>query len=246
MNRLIILLKLAMAMIPFAIFNFVLHTLFPHIPRWISLPLTLIVAGGVIYYIYSARKKIMEEENDEDFIPDYLTKSSYFFIAIGSVLAYFLVSSSFRTVIYIDNGKAVPIKISISGEDPQTVPAKGFIETSAIIGENEITIDGKKKKNINIPEKGRWVYNVDNLNSYIETTVDYSNPDVLYKEKPAADTLKLGSPDTKIIHEEFFKLESDYIFDAPESITIKKENQNGGTVTQTVLHRLPQFLSGIK
>jgi hypothetical protein len=245
MNRLIIILKLAMAMIPFCIFNFVLHTLFPHIPRWVSLPLTLIIAGGAIYYIYSTRKKIMEEENDEDFIPDYYKKSSYFFVAIGSILAYFLVSSSFRTVLYIDNGKPVPVQISISGEDPQTVPANGYIETSATIGENEITVDGKTKK-INILEKGRWVYNVDNLNSYIENTVDYANPDVLYKDKPAPDTLKIGSAETKIIHEEFFKLESDYIFEAPESITIKKENQGTGPVTQTVLYRLPQILSGIK
>lgn len=245
MNRLIILLKLAMAMIPFAVFNFVLHTLFPHIPRWISLPLNLMVAGGIIYYIYSARKKIMEEEKDEDFIPDYLTKSSYFFVPIGAILAYFLVSSGFRTVIYIDNGKPISVQVSISGEDPQTVPANGFIQTSIPIGENEITIDGKKKKKINIPVKGEWIYNIDNINSYIETTVNYANPDVLYKDKPA-DTITLGSADTKIIHKEFFKLESDYIFEAPESITIKKENQTNEPVTLTVLRRLPQFLSGIK
>jgi hypothetical protein len=77
MNRLIILLKVAMAMIPFAVFNFVLCTLFPHIPRWVSIPVNLIIVGGVIYYMYSARKKIMDEEKDEDFVPDYLKQSNY-------------------------------------------------------------------------------------------------------------------------------------------------------------------------
>lgn len=244
MNRLIILLKVAMAMIPFAVFNFVLCTLFPHIPRWVSIPVNLIIVGGVIYYMYSARKKIMDEEKDEDFVPDYLKQSNYAFIVIGSLISYFLVSSGFRTDVYIDNGKSVPVQVSISEEETQTVPANSYIQMSAPIGENEILIDGKKKK-INILSKGIWVYNVENLNFYIEGTVDYSNPDVLYKDKPA-DSTKTNTLGNKIIHEEFFKLESDYIFEAPESITIKKENQTNEPLTRTVLYRIPKNLSQTK
>jgi hypothetical protein len=160
------------------------------------------------------------------------------------LISYFLVSSGFRTDIYIDNGKSVPVQVSISEEETQTVPANSYIQMSAPIGENEILIDGKKKK-INILSKGIWVYNVENLNFYIEGTVDYSNPDVLYKDKPA-DSTKTNTLGNKIIHEEFFKLESDYIFEAPESITIKKENQTNETLTRTVLYRIPKNLSQTK
>jgi hypothetical protein len=246
MNRIIIIAKLGIAILPFYVFNYVLHMIFHHIPRWVTIPVNIILVIAAIYFINSGRKQFIIDNEDEEGMPVYLEKSSYFFIVLGGVIAFFLGSADFRTTLYIDNGRAVPVEIKISSDQTETVPANGFIQTSAPIGINEILIDGKKKT-FDIKERGEWVYNIDNINSYIAAPVRYSNPDVMYKEnsgetKKPADTLKTSD----IIHKEFFKLETTYIFEAPESITISKEAQSDKVETRTVLYRLPKGISQLK
>jgi len=246
MNRLIIIARLAIAILPFYVVNIVLHMIFPHIPRLVTIPLNIILVVAAIYFIISGRKQyIIDNEGDDEGMPAYLEKSSYFFIVVGAFIAFFLGSADYRTTLYVDNGRAVPVEIKISSDQTETVPANGFIETSAPVGVNEILIDGKKKI-IDIKEKGEWVYNIDNINSYIEAPVHYLNQDIRYKngsepEKPA-DTVKT----TNIIHKEFFKLESTYFCEAPESITVDEKTQSGKVQTRTVLYRLPKEMSQVK
>ncbi|MTH17997.1 hypothetical protein [Flavobacterium sp. LC2016-01] len=244
MERIIILIRLAIAIFLFYVLNYVLYSTFNQIPDFISAPINVILVIGALYYIYKSRKQFIADNEDEEGMPLQLEKSSYFFIPLGAVIAFFLVSSSFRTDLYIDNGKSVPVEFKISSEATQTIPANSFIKIVAPIGENEMIIDGKKKK-INIIDNGRWVYNVDNLNSYIEGTVDYADQEIRNINNTQDTTTTKLSVD-KIIHKEFFKLESDFIFEAPETITVSKDAQTGTVHTQTVLYRLPKELSQIK
>ncbi|WPO79961.1 hypothetical protein [Flavobacterium sp. KACC 22761] len=244
MDRIVILFRLAVAIFLFYILNYLLYSAFNQIPVFISAPINGILVIGALYYIYKSRKQFIIDNEDEEGMPFQLEKSSYFFIPVGAFIAFFLVTSSFRTTLYIDNGKSVPVEVKISSEPIQTIAPNSFITTEVPIGQNEITINGKKKT-INIADNGRWVYNVDNLNSYIESTVDYASQEIR-SIHPEKDTTVTKLSVDKIIHKEFFKLESDFIFEAPETISVSKEAQTGEIHTQTVLYRLPKELSQLK
>ncbi|KAF2335484.1 hypothetical protein [Flavobacterium daemonense] len=244
MDRIIILMRLAVSIFLFYVLNFVLYSTFNQIPFFISIPINVLLIICALYYIFKSRKQFVIDNEDEEGMPVHLEKSSYFFIPVGAFIAFFLVSSSFRTTLYIDNGKSVPVQVKISSEITQTVAPNSFISTEVPIGKNELIIDGKTKT-INILDNGRWVYNVDNLNSYIESTVDYASQEVR-PIKPVNDTTVTQLSVDKIIHKEFFKLESDFIFEAPETISVSKDAETGTVHTQTVLYRLPKELSQIK
>ncbi|HFG1538218.1 TPA: hypothetical protein ACGFXR_002480, partial [Flavobacterium psychrophilum] len=130
MNRIAILIKLAIAIIPFYAFGYLLHYVFRHIPGWLSFVLNLLLLIGLIYYVIFNRKKFFEEEEDVDYLPEHLEKSTYFFLILGSFIGYFLASSSFRTTIYVDNGNSYPIEVSISEETSISIPANSFKKTS--------------------------------------------------------------------------------------------------------------------
>ncbi|MDQ6471221.1 hypothetical protein RB619_11255 [Flavobacterium sp. LHD-80] len=243
MDRIIILIRLAVAIFLFYVLNYVLYSTFNQIPEFVSVPINAILVIGGLYYVYSGRKQFIADNEDEEGMPLQLEKSSYFFIPVGAFIAFFLVYSSFRTSLYIDNGNAVPVEVKIASTT-KTVAPNDFIVIDTPIGENEIIINGKKKT-INILDNGKWVYNVDNLNSYIEGTVDYADQEIRNINNTADTTTTKLSVD-KIIHKEFFKLESDFIFEAPETITVSKDAQTGTVHTQTVLYRLPKGISQIK
>lgn len=240
MDRIIIIIRLATAIFLFYVLNYLLYSTFNQIPDFISISINLILVIGSLYYVYASRKQFIIDNEDEEGMPVQLEKSSYFFIPVGATIAFFLVYSSFRTSLYIDNGSSVPVEVKISSIT-KTVAPNDFIVIDTPLGENEISINGKKKT-INIQDNGKWVYNVDNLNSYIEGTVDYADPEV----KSAIDTTVTKLSVDKIIHKEFFKLESDFIFEAPETISVSKNAQTSTIRTQTVLYRLPKEISQVK
>ncbi|AIG35317.1 hypothetical protein [Flavobacterium psychrophilum] len=236
MNRIAILIKLAIAIIPFYAFGYLLHYVFRHIPGWLSFVLNLLLLIGLIYYVIFNRKKFFEEEEDVDYLPEHLEKSTYFFLILGSFIGYFLASSSFRTTIYVDNGNSYPIEVSISEETSISIPANSFKKTSVPIGENETLINGKTKL-IDVKDGGKWMFNVGSLNTYLQTTINYSNPKELYKDGKI-DTTKIENSKDKIVKGEFFKIESDYVFEAPETITVDKDSPNGKVENLTVLYKL--------
>ncbi|TDO95420.1 hypothetical protein [Flavobacterium sp. 245] len=243
MDRIVILIRLAVAIFLFYVLNYLLYSTFNQIPDFISAPINVILVIGALYYVYKSRKQFIADNEDEEGMPLQLEKSSYFFLPLGAVIAFFLVYSSFRTSLYIDNGNAVPVEVTIASTT-KTVAPNDFIVIDTPLGENEISINGKKKT-INILDNGKWVYNVDNLNSYIEGTVDYADQEVRSINNTQDTTATKLSVD-KIIHKEFFKLESDFIFEAPETISVSKDTQTGTVHTQTVLYRLPKGISQVK
>jgi hypothetical protein len=234
MNRIVILLKLAITIIPFYLIGYFLNMIFRHKPGWLNLIIFLILTVGAIYFIYKKRKGLTNELHEDDF-PEYLKVSSYFLIVIGAILGHLLSSSSFRTVLYIDNGLSIPIEITIKDESTMTIPGNSYKSTSLPTGENEILIEGKTKK-INLSSKGNWIFNIDSINTYILTSIDYSNGVELYKDGQI-DSTKLSSPDFEILQGELINVDADYLFEAPETITVQK-NGRATSVKRTVLYRI--------
>jgi hypothetical protein len=102
-------------------------------------------------------------------------------------------------------------------------------------GTNDISFDGKSKT-INVTDKGKWLFNIDSINTYILASVNYSNEVELYKNGQI-DSTKLQSQELKFIKGELINVETDYFFKAPESITVSK-NDTHTSVARQVLYRL--------
>jgi hypothetical protein len=234
MNRIVIIFKLLIAMLPALAVGYIFRYFFPFLPEWLQVaPFILLIAGG-IYFIYKNRK-IRIDNDEEDYLPEWLHKSSYVYIILGSIMGLFLTASSFRTSVSFDNGRNTTVKITLNKNSTFEVSPKNFYNISMPKGENEIIIDGKVSK-INVESDGKWVYNIDNLNSYYIESIDYSNPNTLYKNGKIDSTL-LNQGTIKILSGELIKAEVDYLFNAPESITVKKRDAKE-SISKKVLFRI--------
>jgi len=236
MNRLILVFKVLLATIPFALLGYFLHYSLRHVHPAVYYTGAALVLGGALYFVYNKRKVYADAGKEQD-IPSYFANSTYLYLIIGAVLGTLVTGSAFRTTLYIDNGKATAVEVTIPNDGTHTIEAHKHLQTSVPTGDNEITIDGKVKK-LSLPESGKWVYNIDSINVYLESTVDYSANDKLYKDGKADSTAtETEAPDFKIVRGELFKADVDYLFDAPESISIKKRDADKA-VTKTVLYRI--------
>jgi len=236
MNRLILILKVLLAVTPFALLGYFLHYSLRHVHPAVYVVGAALVLGGALYFVYSKRKVYTDAGKEQD-IPSHFANSTYIYLIIGAVLGTLLSSNAFTTSLYIDNGRATPVTVIIPNEGTFTIEAHKHLKTSVPTGDNEITLDGKPKK-LSLPESGKWVYNIDSLNLYVESTIDYSANETLYKNGKGDSTeTESESPDFKIIRGELFNAHVDYMFDAPESISIKRRDSDK-TVTKKVLYRL--------
>lgn len=131
-------------------------------------------------------------------------------LVIGSLLA----ATSFRTPLYIDNGNPVPLMVTLNSDQVVKVPAKGFVKKSVPTGENEILYKGQVKK-LHLSDKGNWVFNIDRVNTYSESSVWYVNPSIKDRK---ADLTSIPESDKKLYRDELFKTDADYLFNTPDSI----------------------------
>lgn len=235
MNRILILLKLALAVVPAYVLGYAYRSAFRHLPEgfYYLLVLVPILAAG-IYLIRKQRNGYAERE-EIDYMPEWLSGNSiYVYLIIGTLAGSFMASSTNRTVLYVDNGSDQPIKVSVKHEEEFEVAPRSHHQTSVSLGENEIEWGGKSKA-FNFNESGNWVVNINKLNRYVETDVDYSNQEVLYKNGVSMDSTKST---LTLIQEEFFKTKADFMFTAPEKIAVKKSSA-GESVKKLVLLRMP-------
>ena len=230
-----IILKTLVALIPFYILGSILYNLFPQIPNWIAIFCHFILFISIVYVIYLKKKKLRESK-DNYTLPEYLLPSTLFYLFIGATLAHFMTENDSRTQLYIDNGKSVPIEIIIPNEEKLIVPANSFKTSSIRLGTTNIVVNGKIKT-INIPTKGNWIYNIDTLNMYYESTVDYSNQ--LFRNGKV-DSSYFNKPNVKLITGEIIKSDAAYLFEAPNTITVNNTDIDKKAVAIRVLYRIPK------
>ena len=126
MNRIIIIVKLIIAIIPAFIIGYLLRLSFKHIPDWLFYAIVLIIAVvGGLYLIFITRKKYIED-GAEEYMPKWLDKSSYLYVIIGSIIGVLLASTTFRTILYVDNGRSVPVSVNILYDQTFIIPAKSY------------------------------------------------------------------------------------------------------------------------
>lgn len=212
MRRILNFIRIVIAALPFYGLGYLSHYLFRHMPDWTYAMAQLTLFAALVCYIYSNRKRIKEEGKRE--MPDHLHTSVYTFLVMGLVIGSLLAATSFRTPLYIDNGTPVPLMVTLNSDQVMKVPAKGFVKTSVPTGENEILFKGQVKK-LHLSDKGNWVFNIDRVNTYLESSVWYVYP---ANKNRKADLTSLPESDKKLYRDELFKTDADYLFNTPDSI----------------------------
>jgi len=214
-------------------YGYFLHYFFPHISFNVEASLVIVLLFGFFYFIYINKKKLIEEKSS--YIPEYLKSSSFLYLIIGSILAHFAIDDTFKTTFIIDNGKSTSVKVYLLNQDTLLVPAKGYITTSLPLGNNEIIVNGKPKT-ISTPEKSKWIFNIDSINSYYESSVNYSN--TLFKNGKV-DSSFINSPHIKFVNGELIRSDVDFVFEAPNTITVDRSAPEDKAVERKILYRLP-------
>jgi len=233
MHKLKFALKFIIAIIPFSLLGSTLYSLFPKIPHTVVMILYAALFAFFVYLFYKKKKKI--RESDENYvIPEYLKPSTLAYLLIAAIMSFFFTSSTVGTSLVIDNGKSVPVDISIENKKI-TIPPNSFKQTSIRLGSQKITVQGVEKT-INIPNKAKWIFNIDSIYTYYETSVDYSSH--LFKNG-IADSSYFKKDNIKVLKGELIKSDAEYLFEAPETITIDKSKKNQKIVSVKILYRMP-------
>ncbi len=185
------------------------------------------------------------------------TTSKVLSIALGGlfIISYFQWDTD-HAILYVDNASNGPVYLTIKGkaikqQENFTIPHGVKKVGSFPVGSYEIFYKGKKlfdnvpgfedyeadldefEENIQITSGGKWIWNLDQRNSYKLKTVSYGSASRI----PVQD---LGNP-------KFFKTDADYIFEKPpHSISTK----SGGTTRTVLIHSeddlLPSEIANMK
>ena len=191
----------------------------------VSIVSLLTIAPGVFII-----KKWKEKYTSMDLIehmPTWLKNSGMYVMAfsLGALITSYGTHSINRTSFYLDNGGKEPISFKIKNMGEFQVNAGQYVELNLPLGKNTLIINNEEKE-IDLNQKGYWVYNPGKLNTYFETSVLYGTD-----ETAATDT------DFRKINEEMFYSNADFIFEAPGEIVVDK-NHSKTAVSRKLLLRV--------
>jgi uncharacterized protein (UPF0333 family) len=224
--RILIILGLIASAIPGALLGMLLIKIFPHIPMLLHIVAVMLVVVGSFLLIIRNRKAYYADMPEE--IPAWAREKKYpVILAITTLVASLVTFNDNKTSLYIDNGNAEKMVVRLKYEGEFEVPAHAHVKKEVVIGDDEIVYDGRTVK-LPIAEDGKWIVNLNKQNKYVRTSVVYSaNPSETQDD----------NPEFKLFDDEFFNAKVDYVFDAPEKITVKKSDMTG-SLHKTVLLRL--------
>lgn len=234
----LLVLLFALCIIPVAIVGSILLAAYPHFPQT-SFVITCITI--VIGIAWSFRKnRLRHYETSEQTPPNWLAGKKHFVILIlATIVGSFAVFYTNKTDFYIDNGSNKSITVDIKDEGQVTIAPHSFVKKSVVKGINEVMYNNTKRT-FDLKTHGKWIWNIDTLNTYVKSSITYSSETKLYKDKSSISKEE-NDNDWKIISDEFFKADVDYMFEAPKSISVKKRSFSGSQVKKTVLYRLNDF-----
>lgn len=223
-------------MLPALLTGYLILIVFPHIPKYVLVVLNMtIIIGAFVKYKQNQTKKLTAQNRLSE-LPDWLkSKTSMVILVVLALMASLVIYQANKTILYIDNASEKEIAIKISHEGTRMIKPGAFEKVEVVKGEIEFEYNNKKKQ-FNIPNEGKWVFNIDTLNTYIKTLVTYTNHRDLYRNGKNIPPDKEN--DMEIIKKEFFESNCDYVFDVPEKISVKRKSFGSGDVNKTVLYRI--------
>lgn len=229
-------------MIPAVLLGYIILQISPHI----SMSSLAVLTTGLILAAYFWYKKKRQneilaaygEDATAESVPAWLRKKRYpVFLAAASLFGSMAVFQSNKTDLYIDNASEKDISIQLSNEGTHLVKAGTYKKLRVAKGPIEATYNNLKK-HFNITDAGKWIWNIDSLNTYFRSSVTYTNSIDLYKN--GKNVPEEENPDFQLVKGEFFETHVDYVFDIPEKISVKRSRLDNKAVSKTVLYRFNQ------
>ncbi|MBP8212424.1 MAG: hypothetical protein KAX53_01685 [Saprospiraceae bacterium] len=201
-------------------------SVFPTVPKWAIFLISILTIPTVCYFIYT---KYIDKAVHIGEQPNFIQRNKKS-IALGVVLGavMFGVSSSyaFDSDLIIDNGTIKPVKVEYYTRTKEfntiEIPSGSFQTITLPLGENIVVMNGKKKNILMGKRGGYYIYNVDGVNNYLLAEIEYGSNATYPKEKQ------------NFYSTVFFKVQADYLFEAPETIVTKRTSSK----KKTVLYRL--------
>ncbi|MDJ1466265.1 hypothetical protein QNI16_00485 [Cytophagaceae bacterium YF14B1] len=225
--------------------------IYPFCPTWLLIGFLLTLFALPIYYAGKRLKQwTVEMEEAERTIPLVSYVATFWTnnyigtllvcIATIAFTGNFSHSSRF-TDIYLDNGTKEVVHIEIPGAEEQAIQPKTYQLLSIPLGTHQVKCNGKVK-NITLSQQGKWIFNPESANSYIVSDIIYGETNAINQDKGQAE----GLP--QIIKNELFMTSADYLFEAPQEISISKKRYetSPATVTKTVLYRLNDMIQKVE
>lgn len=203
-----------------------LFSKFPALPTWAIFSILVTSIPFLFYRIY---QDIFNKEKD---VEKYnLVQRNKFTFALGviagSIWLGYNNKNALDNELYIDNGTLSNVVIEYIDRTNERLRREIGPEDSAIIeipiGRNIITVNGEEKEVIVGSRERKYIYNINAQNTYILTDIIYGD----------ANDSEKSNGFKGVFNDEFFNVEADLIFEAPESIYGSKNS----TYRKTVLLR---------
>jgi hypothetical protein len=199
---------------------------FPTMPTWLIFSITILGIPSLCYLIY---RKFFDTEVTEGQQPNFIQRNKRTLatgVILGGILSGFQNLRSLDCDLTIDNGtiKLVKVEYYDRTKDFNTIeiPSGSFKTITLPIGDNILTVNGKKK-NIKMGQRDdKYIFNIDGVNNYVLTEISYGSDIEIPREIKNYNSA------------EFFKVNADYLFVAPESIITKR----GSSKKKLVLYKI--------
>ncbi len=226
---------LAAMLLPAVIVGFLLLLLFPHIGAELLIGINLLlIIGGVLLYFNKAKRKAQEEGTEYTGFSGWKLGVGVVVLGICTVLGSRLIFEYNKAGLYIDNASEKDITVKVAHLGSYTIKAGKHTKVQIVKGDVDVEYNNIKKHFIANTD-GKWVWNIDSLNSYVKTEIVYSTR----KDADAGNTSDGGKDKTEIITKEFFNPGADYVFEVPDQISIKKKRfEADKDVVKVVLYKI--------
>lgn len=193
-----------------------LISFFPTIPTIGIFAITILTIPALCYLIFI---KFLNKNVPEGQQPNFVQRNKVSIgigVVLGAILSGFYSLHSLDCDLTVDNGTIKSVKVEYYNRTQNLIkteiPSGSFQTITLPVGDNTLTINGKKKI-IKMGQRGqKYIYNIDGVNNYVLTEIYYGRDTQAPKEKE------------NFFSTEFFKVYADYLFEAPESILTKRRS----------------------
>jgi uncharacterized protein YxeA len=216
--------------------------LVPSLKSWVSIIVILPIIAGLVYWYKNHVMDSYDHVREEHTPWWYQARLP---IAIGlaaSLLPALLLGGlngafdgmSSRATVHFDNGTSAAVSLQYKDKDDKwseiSIPAGEAKELKIIVSDStKISLNGKERI-LKVASSSDKIFNIDTANTYIRTEITYGKSE---SDKSEEDDK------TQVIKDEFFDVNADHVFKAPETIYTKRRS---GDKTRTVVYRMKDML----
>ncbi len=150
---------------------------FPTMPTWLIFFITVLGIPAICYFVFIKFLNTEVSEGQSQNLIQRNKNSIAIGVILGSIMTGFSSLRSLDCDLIIDNGTDMTVKVEYYNRTKDLsaveIPSGSFKEITLPVGESTLVVNGNNK-NIKIGSRGKkYIYNVDGVNYYVLTEVNY-------------------------------------------------------------------------